>query len=251
MSDSIDTASSAAVGLAATVQFSRSELEALCSKAARGAGMSWGMAEEAGYASGWLSGRGIDSTRTLAVYLHLIQEQDWRGSFPVVHEQHWQACSSEQSLCPIVLGATLSDYARVQPMLFEDEGLSMSALFFPHLLLPFLAWVVQDLHRPLYLRVDGHDVCVRVDIGLRVLGDLDALLSIEEANVRISLTGGELIDGQSLPFDEDVAAEQLFSGAVSVLMSDVDSLQQLALLTTVPSSAASRANAGASHSDND
>lgn len=239
------------VGFAATVQFSRSELEALCSKAARGAGMSWGLAEEAGHACGWLSGRGIDATHALAVYLHLLQGQDWHSSFPVVHEQHWQARSSDQSLCPIVLGATLSDYASVQPTLFEGKGLSVSAVYSPHLLLPFLTWVVQDLHRPLYLRVNGHGICVRIDIGLRVLGDLDALLSVEEASVCVSLTGSELIDGQSLPFNEDAEAHQLFSGAVSVLVSDVDSLQQLALRTTVPASAASRANAGASLSDND
>ncbi len=250
MNESTDTAEITAVDLEASVQFSRSELEALCSKAARGAGMSWGLAEEAGHACGWLSGRGIDASGALAVYLHLMQSQDWSDCFPVVHEQLWRASSKEQSLCPIVLGATLSDYVSVLPALFEGQGLNTSNVHFPYLLLPFLAWVVQDLHRPLYLRVQTHGVCVCVDIGLRVYGDLDALLSIEVAAVCLSLTGPEPIDGQSLLFHDDAEA-QLFSGAVSVLASDVASLQQLALLTTVPSSAASRENAGASRSDND
>ena len=36
------------------------EAASLCMKAARGAGMSWGMAEEAGFAAAWLVSHGID-----------------------------------------------------------------------------------------------------------------------------------------------------------------------------------------------
>lgn len=40
--------------LAGPFTLSRNETESLCMKAARGAGFSWGMAEEAGFATGWL-----------------------------------------------------------------------------------------------------------------------------------------------------------------------------------------------------
>ena len=36
----------------AGIRLSRNETEALCQKAARGAGMPWGLAEEAGFAAG-------------------------------------------------------------------------------------------------------------------------------------------------------------------------------------------------------
>ena len=39
-------------GLSASL--SRNEVASLCMKAARGAGMSWGLAEEAGFAAAWL-----------------------------------------------------------------------------------------------------------------------------------------------------------------------------------------------------
>ncbi|MEF9603350.1 DUF3726 domain-containing protein, partial [Paracoccus sp. PXZ] len=44
---------------------SRNETEALCLKAARGAGMSWGLAEEAAFAAGWLGAHGIDGAGAL------------------------------------------------------------------------------------------------------------------------------------------------------------------------------------------
>lgn len=44
----------------AGVKLSLGEVEALCKKAARGAGLPWGLAEEAGFAARWLSAHGFD-----------------------------------------------------------------------------------------------------------------------------------------------------------------------------------------------
>ena len=45
---------------------SLNEIESLCKKAARGAGLSWGLAEEAGKAARWLSAHGLDGPGVLA-----------------------------------------------------------------------------------------------------------------------------------------------------------------------------------------
>ena len=47
------------------VRLSRTETETLCFKAARGAGHSWGIAEEAATAVGWLCAQGLDGTSAL------------------------------------------------------------------------------------------------------------------------------------------------------------------------------------------
>ncbi len=44
----------------AGVKLSLGEVEGLCKKAARGAGLPWGLAEEAGFAARWLSAHGFD-----------------------------------------------------------------------------------------------------------------------------------------------------------------------------------------------
>ena len=59
------------VPAAAAVLLSRNEVEALCTKAARGAGMGWGHADEAGGAVGWLQARGIDGAAALLAALDL------------------------------------------------------------------------------------------------------------------------------------------------------------------------------------
>lgn len=49
----------------AGVKLSLGEVEALCKKAARGAGLPWGLAEEAGFAARWLSAHGLDGAGLL------------------------------------------------------------------------------------------------------------------------------------------------------------------------------------------
>ena len=67
-----------------TLHLSRNEIESLCTKAARGAGMAWGLAEEAGYAAGWLTSRGLDGAGLLAGQLRSAQGKSWQEICPVV-----------------------------------------------------------------------------------------------------------------------------------------------------------------------
>lgn len=66
------------------------EIRTLAIKAARGAGLSWGLAEEAGFAVRWLEQRGLAGVEALAAYLN---EMD--GYSP--------------ENCPIAQGAAISD----------------------------------------------------------------------------------------------------------------------------------------------
>lgn len=44
-------------------------MKTVCLTAARGAGLPWGLAEEAGYAAGWLTARGMDGGAALLAHL--------------------------------------------------------------------------------------------------------------------------------------------------------------------------------------
>jgi len=75
------------------MSWSIGEIRSLALKAARGAGMEWGMAEEAGFALEWLEKNSLPGTRALASYLYLYTTAD-QG-----RDKH----------CPIVLGCTITD----------------------------------------------------------------------------------------------------------------------------------------------
>ncbi|MEM6588832.1 MAG: DUF3726 domain-containing protein [Pseudomonadota bacterium] len=105
--------------------YSLGEVEALCRKAARGAGFSWGMADEAGKTARWLCRQGLPGAAALAGYLDTEQKttgpDDPSGSV-------WSASGP---LCPLICGTLLSDLgaASVERRLHE---LACPILFLPH-----------------------------------------------------------------------------------------------------------------------
>lgn len=58
----------------ATVDMAHSEVRSLVTKAARGAGMSWGMAEEAGWAADWLARRAMPAADWATLWLGKVLE---------------------------------------------------------------------------------------------------------------------------------------------------------------------------------
>jgi hypothetical protein len=95
--------------------WSLSEAGALAQKAARGAGMPWGLAEEAGHAALWLEARGAPGLAALAVRLEATAE------------------GRDACLCPVALGTRLIDGAEAPP--------GAARLAAPLLLAPFLATI--------------------------------------------------------------------------------------------------------------
>lgn len=109
-----------------------SEASALVFKAARGAGLDWGLAEEAGWAADWLARRGLPAI-------------DWAA--------RWLGPATEGQVTPVQIGAALSDAAGREdllPLALED------GLVAPGYLLPFL-------HR---LSTDRGTVAMMTGVGL-------------------------------------------------------------------------------------
>lgn len=103
------------------MSWSFSETRSLVIKAARGAGLPWGYAEEAGFAVEWLEARNAPGVEAMADYLMGVSES---GIY-------------KSDRCPIAHGAHLSDLGR-WPASFPKS------VHQPLLLTPFLALVADS-----------------------------------------------------------------------------------------------------------
>lgn len=104
--------------------WSLNEIEALSRKAARGAGYSWGLADEAGRAVRWLEARGEPGATAL---LELLSWRDGKA-YP-------STVPGQASVCPIVAGTMLCDGVLLRD---EIDGLPLHS---PLLMQPFIAWL--------------------------------------------------------------------------------------------------------------
>lgn len=103
------------------MSWSLGEIRALSIKAARGAGMDWGMAEEAGFAVQWLEAHGLPSTKILAQYLSTVHRKT----------------NFDYDNCPLKLGCLISDTG-------DWNALGNTATAEPLLLVPFIANAVGE-----------------------------------------------------------------------------------------------------------
>jgi hypothetical protein len=108
---------------------SRNEIESLSLKSARGAGMSWGLAEEAAAAACWLAERGLPWAETLVGLLH----QQSTTCQPCIDGDAIVPSRAGSRLCPVRTGALLSDLGSSTPALVVRDVLA------PLWLAPFLA----------------------------------------------------------------------------------------------------------------
>jgi len=103
------------------MSWSLGEIRALSVKAARGAGMDWGIAEEAGFAVQWLEAHGLYGVRALAQYLSRVRRND----------------DYKDDVCPLKLGCMISD-------MNDWRLLEHKECHEPMLLIPFIASVLKN-----------------------------------------------------------------------------------------------------------
>lgn len=215
-----------------SAQMSQNEVSALCQKAARGAGMSWGLAEEAGFAASWLTARGIDGPRHLLAHLTAAQGRAWGDLCPKVAPGTWDAATG-QTICPLVLGATLSDHATL-PGGLTSGAILTGLVDHPILLCPFLSVIAAAAGGIVTLEWAGG----RVDIDAHGATLPAALEEQTAVKLRLSIRPG-------------VAQPRPPTPSPAIAADTVTALNAFALRTTVPASDASRAGAGAASNDND
>jgi len=218
------------------IALSQSETESLCMKAARGAGFSWGLAEEAGVAVGWLHFHGIDGTaRLLSLLTDRLANPSSSGR-PVPTSGHWQ-CDGDSPLCPITTGSALLDSA-----LLADgpagRTTKIDPVAAPILLLPFLSRAAKLRAQPLEVEWPGGQFRIASD------GKVDR----QSALAWTGLTETDMTlrsPAQSVPRGSEPSSLPSLSPEV------IDGLNALAMRTTVPATDASRRGAGSASTDND
>lgn len=205
-------------------RLSLSEVEALCLKAARGAGMTWGLAEEAGFAARWLYRRGLDGPGALLARL----EAGTQPSRCVRTPEGLLRSDDGGILCPIAAGAALSDFA--------GAG-SAAPVAAPLLVLPFVHLIARAAGATMALTWNEGSVEVAPDGALT--GAVAALAAVDAAEIAVSRVEG--ISGLAIAS----------GGFAPVACQTLARLNGYAMRTTVPASAGSRADAGSGLDDND
>jgi len=114
---------------------SLNEIESLARKAARGAGLDWGLAEEAGKATRWLCAAGWPGAEILAKNLSRIDGVSYNRLRPADTDGIWTA--PDGRLCPLIAGAALLDRSSA----IADGEIRLGPIGCPMLLIPYLAWV--------------------------------------------------------------------------------------------------------------
>ena len=163
------------------MSWSLGEVQALAIKAARGAGMPWGMAEEAGFAARWLQTRNAPGLAALAFYL------EWRDGFD----------EPDLGLCPIRIGTAIMDTQ-------GDVPNRLGRVRQPLLLAPFLAGSTGS---GLALRWDTTEMIVS-RAGLATTASRDALVT-SEANCETSPTSAQIGGTATRVADTEAEAMEL------------------------------------------
>jgi hypothetical protein len=194
-----------------TVTMALSELRSLITKAARGAGLSWGQAEEAGWAAEWLARRGMPAA-------------DWATV--------WLAARMKGAFSPVEVGVLLADDFAIASAMY-DTGLP-DGLVAPGYLLPFLHRLVEG----------GSSVAI-----VSLQGPVAHVLSTGE--VAFGPFWQQQSSGWLLAKVDDAEQKTDIARRPTVSTSVLECLDGLALRTTVPRSESSRRDAGSIGGDND
>ena len=138
------------------MSLSLNEVEAAAKKAARGAGYTWGLAEEAGKAVRWLCARDLDGCAALAALLEWSEGKDPRDLAPEWEEAGW---SAKAALCPLTVGAVISDHVPVA----SRKEIELGEVVQPILLVPFAAILADQFATSVSVTWSGGKVVVDRD----------------------------------------------------------------------------------------
>lgn len=202
------------------IEASLNEVETLVAKAARGAGLAWGVAEEAGQSARWLAERGLA----------------WSDSVLAVIDPKLFPVSAGTS--PLLIGAWLEDTALSH---IGSGARTVAGLACPIWICPALARAAVVLGCFCELTFGLHRVVLAPNHEIIGRAGLDELASIAQADVTVAM----------LPSHAGREAHSRVN-RTRVPRQNWEALEVLALKTYVPSSAQSRARgAGAGLQDND
>lgn len=216
------------------MSWSLNEVEGLARKAARGAGMSWGLAEEAGKATRWLVSHNLPGAEILAQLLTQNDGTDYAALCPVTTTGLWHA--PQGPLCPLIAGATICDHAA---HLTDEEGFALGPTSYPMMLLPFAAGLAQLSGTSVAVSWPGSAAVLTQEGNMSLTEDI-TLMADHATIVQIAATASPIVPASPCVWRADIPADV------------AETLGALAHRTYAPDTPESRlAGAGAGLTDND
>lgn len=216
------------------MSWSLNEIESLAKKAARGAGYSWGLAEEAGKATRWLCAAGLPGDKILAQWLQENDGCHYEGHCPDCAGLTWRAKSNV--LCPLSTGAALCDRANV---LSSQSNITLQNVAHPLLLIPYLASASDISGRSVTINWPGASMC-RAKRQTWIEATPEALAASSAGEVKVCFDQGA----------EGNRVQRCYRGTLSEESKSI--LMDFAHRTYAPDTPESRlAGAGAGLTDND
>ncbi len=213
------------------LHYSLSEIDVTCRKAARGAGYSWGLAEEAGKVARWLASYDLNGPETLAA---ILQQTDNRCAEFTPQLQNGLWTNESKAICPIIAGTILSDRGH---HLAAGQSFTFRSLLQPIALLPQLGRLAEADNLSLKLSWGDEQLFINAD-GIK--WDQPPSKSIQAVEVVCE------------PTREFVAHRHPEPVSRAVDAADWKTLNALAHRTYAPATQASRlSGAGAGLQDND
>ena len=197
------------------------EISALCTRAARGSGFSWGQSEECGGAATWLASNGCDWA---AIILNRLTGVN--GGTITPNPSHW---ATTDPICGLRAGMALTDFASL-PEGPNKQGVALGIVLTPAIVLPFAAHAAKALETTLKMSVDDVPWATVSALGLHIYTDQHTLP--DQGAVRLD----------HAPHITAVVPAQRSGTITPVQYAKLDAL---ALQMTVPSSAQSEKGAGA------
>jgi hypothetical protein len=219
-----------------TLYCSLNEIDALVRKAARGSGLTWGLAEEAGKATRWLAARRLPSVTVVAGLLEQNDGLPYEALCPQIENGAWRA--KRGRLCPLITGAALND--RVEAIA-GGQDICLAVVSYPILLLPFLGRACEVTGQAIDLGWD--------DVRMRVLPEGSHI----EGNGRdLGAAGATQVTVRAASQGASESVSSARTDGIEVDPAVWSLLNQFAIRTYVPASEESRMRgAGAGDSDVD
>lgn len=219
--------------------YSIGESDSLVLKAYRGAGFSWGLAQEAGNAAGWMAMHGLPAIDQFALLLGCIDKQVTGELTPLIN--NGSAWSNPAGLlCPVISGVAFAECDLQNLDLIN--GLVLRGVQQPLIVLPFIAHAANVLKTDLGMCAGGYTIiCDKQGQGIEIIAKPDSsdVISAFNCDLEIRLASRGVAPGF-------IVQQRATGTADSVL-----ALNQLAHRTYVPATDASRSGAGAGLLDND
>ena len=161
------------------MSWSLNEVEGLARKAARGSGLSWGLAEEAGKSTRWLMEANLPGADALAGLLTRNDGSEYGALCPADTAGTWQAPDGQ--LCPLITGAVICDHAA---SIAQGDGIELGETSYPLLLLPFAAGAAQMAGTPVEISWPGCTAQIGTDGDVQ-LSEADSLETDQAKRVQI------------------------------------------------------------------